>query len=72
MHAVPVEQLLALSVPSQDHNVRIESRYVAFDFITTFLGLLLAHRALWIRLLRRRSQRKNASAPSLHIARSAR
>jgi hypothetical protein len=58
MQAVPVEQqLLAHSLPRQDHDVAIEMPILVLDFITTFLGLLLASRAR-IRLLRRRAQRK--------------
>jgi hypothetical protein len=44
--AVPVEQLWRVILPSQDHNVGIEGPILVLDFITTILGLLLAHRAL--------------------------
>ena len=33
-------------LPSQNHDIGNEMPIVALDFITTFLGLLLAHRAV--------------------------
>src|SRR4029450_7860104 len=58
------------TISSRFHAVSTTCRAAKCSWST--VSKLLAHRALWIRLLRRRSRRKDASAPCVYIARSAR